>query len=260
MMKKNLINKLKNKNWKKFWKIKKKFNYSKNEHQICSGIGVEKFSAFFYVFPPLLFVLAAGMSVEGVISGLRPRSPERCRKLHSLYGQAELNSDAFALWRAFDRWTAQCRQRTFQTRQDEKRWCEANLIDLARMKEVRLLIYYHFPSLFFITTYIYIYIHICIYMYIMYYTRVTLKLLSPPPPLPKRKRKIYSSNWDSIISRCSLWGLDPLDRLSQDWKKGKKSIFEMSLNIILTPWSTSLRVKTAIPRVLSLHSENRGEY
>ena len=81
-----------------------------------------------------------------------------------------------------------------------------------------------------------------------------------PPPFPKRKRQISSSTWNSIILRGSLWGSNPsLDLLNQDRKRGKKSIFERSLNVSLTPSSTSLRVKTAIPCVFSLNFENRGD-
>ena len=39
----------------------------------------------------------------------------------------------------------------------------------------------------------------------------------------------------------------------------KTSTFERNLNVALTPSSTSLRVRTAIPCVLSLNFENRGE-
>ena len=61
--------------------------------------------------------------------------------------------------------------------------------------------------------------------------------------------------------RCSLWRLSPfLDCLNQDRKKGKKSTFERNLNVAVTSWSTSFRVRTAIPCVLSLNFENRGEY
>ena len=74
------------------------------------------------------------------------------------------------------------------------------------------------------------------------------------------KRKIYSRNWDPIISRCSLWELNPsLDRFNQDREKGRSSTFERNLNVALTPWSTSLQVNNAIPCVLSLSFENRGE-
>ena len=37
--------------------------------------------------------------------------------------------------------------------------------------------------------------------------RRSLKNAWTPPPLPERKRKIYSSIWDSIISRYSLWSI-----------------------------------------------------
>ena len=80
-------------------------------------------------------------------------------------------------------------------------------------------------------------------------------------PFPERKRKIYSSTWNSIIPRPSLWGFNPsLDRFNQHRKKGKKSTFDRNLNVALSSSSTSLRVKTAIPCVLSLNFENRGEY
>ena len=76
----------------------------------------------------------------------------------------------------------------------------------------------------------------------------------------RQKRKISSSTSDLIILICSLWGSNPsLDRLNQDWKKGNNSTFERNLNVALTPWSTSLWVKTAIPCVFSLNLENRGE-
>ena len=58
------------------------------------------------------------------------------------------------------------------------------------------------------------------------YTRVTLKLLTPPP-LPERIRKAFSSTWDSIVLRSSLWGLNPsLDRFNHDWKKGKSQLLK----------------------------------
>ena len=45
-------------------------------------------------------------------------------------------------------------------------------------------------------------------------------------PFLERKRKIYSSTWDSIISRCSLWGLNPsLDPLHKDRKNARNSVF-----------------------------------
>ena len=50
-----------------------------------------------------------------------------------------------------------------------------------------------------------------------------------------------------------------LDRLNQDRKKGKKSAFERNLNVALTPSSTSLRVKPAIPSMLSLNFEKKEE-
>ena len=91
------------------------------------------------------------------------------------------------------------------------------------------------------------------------YTRVTLKLLTTPPP-SRTKTKIYSPHWDSMILRCSLWGLNPsLDCLNQDRKRGKKSTFARNLNIALTPSSASPRVKTAFPCVRSLSFENREE-
>ena len=65
------------------------------------------------------------------------------------------------------------------------------------------------------------------------------------PPSWKKRRKIYL--------RCSLWGLSPsFDHLNQDWKKGKK------LHVVLTPSSTSLLVKTAIPCVLPLQFWEQG--
>ena len=86
------------------------------------------------------------------------------------------------------------------------------------------------------------------------------EMIESPPPFSERKRKIYSSNWDSIILRCSLWGFNPSSsRLNQDQKKGKNSTFERNLNGALTPWSTSLWVKIAISCMLSLNFENRGE-
>ena len=76
-------------------------------------------------------------------------------------------------------------------------------------------------------------------------------------PLPERKRKIYSSIWDPIILR----GLNPsLGCLNQDRKRGKSSTSERNLNVTPAPRSSSLRVKTAIPCVLSLDFENRREY
>ena len=42
-------------------------------------------------------------------------------------------------------------------------------------------------------------------------------------------------------------------------RKGKHSTFERNLNVALTPSSTSFLVKTAIPCMLSLNFENRGE-
>ena len=105
------------------------------------------------------------------------------------------------------------------------------------------------------------------YLRIWFDTRVTLNLVWHEghseiidTPLRQRKRTIYSSNWDSIILRCSLRGSNPsLDRFNQGWKKGNKSTSERNLNGALPSSSTSLRVKTAIPCVLSLNFENRGE-
>ena len=42
-------------------------------------------------------------------------------------------------------------------------------------------------------------------------------------------------------------------------EEGKNSTSERNLNVARTPSSTSLRVKTAIPCVLSLSFENKGE-
>ena len=79
-------------------------------------------------------------------------------------------------------------------------------------------------------------------------------------PLPARKRKIHSSNWSLVILSSSLWGSNLFwNRLNQDRKKGKKSTFERSLNVALTPRSSSLRVKTAIHCVFSLNFEDRRE-
>ena len=86
----------------------------------------------------------------------------------------------------------------------------------------------------------------------------TVMLLTPPPPT---KTKKFSSTRDSNMLRCSMWGFNPsLDHLNQDWKKGKeiRLLWRVS-NVALTPSSTSLWVKTAIPCVLSLNFENRGE-
>ena len=90
-------------------------------------------------------------------------------------------------------------------------------------------------------------------------TRVTLDYWRPPPS-PERKRKIYSSTWDSIILRSLLWGLNlSVVCFNQDQKKGNNSTSDRNLNVALTSWSTSLRVKTAIPCVLFLNFENGGE-
>ena len=79
-------------------------------------------------------------------------------------------------------------------------------------------------------------------------------------PFSERKGKIYSSTLDSIVLRFSLERMNPpWGCLSQDWKKGKDLTVERNLNESLTPWSTSLRIKNAIPCVLSLNFENRGE-
>ena len=64
----------------------------------------------------------------------------------------------------------------------------------------------------------------------------------------------FQLSWDVH----SVWAFNSfLNRL--DRKRGKKSTSERSLNVTLTPSSTSLRVKTAIPCVLSLDFEKRGE-
>ena len=85
---------------------------------------------------------------------------------------------------------------------------------------------------------------------------VTLKLLTLPP-LPEGKWKIYS--WDPRIRSSLLWGLSPSsDGLNQDWKTERNSSSERNLNVVLTPSSTSLWVKTAIPCLLSLNFEKQG--
>ena len=81
-----------------------------------------------------------------------------------------------------------------------------------------------------------------------------------PPPLPERKRKVYSSTWDSIISKDFTVGVESFFRPFQPrLDERKNSSFGRNLNVALPPWSTALRVKTAIPCVLSLSFENRGE-
>ena len=76
---------------------------------------------------------------------------------------------------------------------------------------------------------------------------------------------MFSSTWASIVFRCSLWRFNPcLHCLNQDWKRGRNSFettlgttVERNLNVSLTPSSTSLRLKTAIPCVLSLNLRTR---
>ncbi|OQV19582.1 putative ATP-dependent RNA helicase spindle-E [Hypsibius exemplaris] len=79
--------------------------------------------------------VAAGLSVESVLSNENFRSVERCKRLHNLYGRYGSHSDALALLYAYERWATECENCTFATRLDEKRWCEQHLIDLSRMKE-----------------------------------------------------------------------------------------------------------------------------
>ena len=83
---------------------------------------------------------------------------------------------------------------------------------------------------------------------------VILKLLTPAFPNENER----------FIHQLQIVGgggkLNPsLDRFNYDWKKEENSTFEGNLDGSLAPWSTFLRVKTAIPCVLSLTFENRGE-
>ena len=71
------------------------------------------------------------------------------------------------------------------------------------------------------------------------------------PPFPERKRKIHSSTWNSIILKGKVFAvgveffIKPFS--TKTGRKEKSQFLKGNLNVALTPWSTSLRVKTAIP-------------
>ena len=76
-----------------------------------------------------------------------------------------------------------------------------------------------------------------------------------PHPLLERQRKIYSSTWDSIILRSSLWRLNPsLNPLNPDWKKGKKVDFWQE------PQRRSYTIIIAQPQTLRLRAWKQLTY
>ena len=88
------------------------------------------------------------------------------------------------------------------------------------------------------------------------YSRVTLKLLTPPPSRTnENERFIHQLEIQLVFTGGGEGGRgkwdSSSDRLEQDQKKERDSTVERNLNVTLTPSSTSLRVKTAIPCVLS---------
>ena len=72
-------------------------------------------------------------------------------------------------------------------------------------------------------------------------TRVTLKLLTPPP-LSERKRKIRSSTWDSVTSKCSLWGSILLWTVSTMTERKKNECSWCRMSTIAQPWTAPVSV------------------
>ena len=77
--------------------------------------------------------------------------------------------------------------------------------------------------------------------------------------LPRTKTKDLLINLRSNYSEVFPVRVGSFFRPFEPRPKGKKSTFERNLNVALTPSSTSLRVRTSLPCVLSLNFENRGE-
>ena len=83
-------------------------------------------------------------------------------------------------------------------------------------------------------------------------------IYAPPPSRTKMKDLFINMRFNYF--KVFAVGIEFFFRLFEPRpEKRKKSTFERNLNVALTPSSTSLRVKTAIPCVLSLNFENRGE-
>ena len=80
--------------------------------------------------------VAAGMSIESVLGG-NNRTPERYKRLLDLYHKGA-SSDALALLYAWRSWNGQIFTPLFSPSQ--KQWCDENVIDHTRMKEVSMLL------------------------------------------------------------------------------------------------------------------------
>ena len=92
------------------------------------------------------------------------------------------------------------------------------------------------------------------------YARAVQKLLTPCPP-PSVKTNDFFINMRSECFKALTVEVRSFFRIrfDQDGKRGKYSTFEKNLNVALTACSTSFRVTTTIPCVLSLNFENRRE-
>ena len=86
------------------------------------------------------------------------------------------------------------------------------------------------------------------------------QIIHTPPSPPRTKTKGLLVNLRFNYFKVLIVAVGALlDCFNQDRKKGKKSTFARNLNVALTPSSTSLRVKTAIPCVLSFSFKNKRE-
>ncbi|GAU93052.1 hypothetical protein RvY_05043-2 [Ramazzottius varieornatus] len=83
-------------------------------------------------YPEEGVTIAAGMSIESVLCG-NNRTPERYKILLDLYHRG-VSSDALALLYAYQRWSAQNFTALFTA--EQRQWCEDNIIDHTRMKEL----------------------------------------------------------------------------------------------------------------------------
>ena len=157
------------------------------------------------------------------------------------------------------KWKNLWKKRNFFEKKKEKKaplLCISNFFWSAALFSLSLSSLFFFVILNF-TIFFTFHFHCCFSYF--FRTRVTLELLTPTS-LPERKPKIYSSNRNSMILKCWLCGLNPSsDRLNRVWKKGKKSTFERNLNVALTPWSTSFRVKTGHSLRVFLSTLRTGE-
>ena len=84
-------------------------------------------------------------------------------------------------------------------------------------------------------------------------------IIDTPPSRAKTKDLFINLSFDYSKVFTVKGENSSSGRLNQDRKKGKKLTLERTLNVALIPWSTFLQVKTAIPCMLSLNFESRGE-